>query len=646
MKQFMNIHQKKIIGMLMGLIVLTGVLLIWTDVDTAAAEEGQEITVLFTHDIHSYLEPKDDGTGEKYGIARLKTTIDELRSQNETTLLVDAGDFSMGTLYQTLFTEEAVELVMLGKLGYDATTFGNHEFDYREAGLTKMLYTAIEREKAEGDFKLPFLLLSNLDWTKNTTEDNVKLKEAWDAYGASEYAVIERNGMKIGLFGIFGENSAEDAPLSGLVFEDRIESAKATVKKLQGEGVDMIVCLSHSGTWEEPKKSEDELLAKAVPEIDVIVSGHTHTVLSEPIIHGSTYIVSCGCYTHNLGELSLKRNTDGRYDMTGYQLYPMTGEVEEDEAVAEELTAYQRDIDQNYLSRFGYTYDQVIAHNEVEFISIRDLELKGISEEPLANLIGDGYRYAVEQAEGEKGVSVDVAIVGKGMIRERIPVGEVHVRDVFDVCALGIGPDEVAGYPIVGIWLNGAELETMAEIDVSISEGESAQLYSSGVCWTYNPNRLILNRVTDVSVMNEDGSLSKVEKDKLYRVVTPLYCAQMLGSVQAKSKGILTIIPKDVNGEVITDYEDFIIRNHETGEELKEWYTLASYLESFEPTVNGLPEVPAEYAELQGRKVMVDSWNLFELIKNPNKVAMVLYCVIIVLIVAIVLIIRRVRRRR
>ena len=581
MKQFMNGHPPKIIGMLIGLIAFAGVLLAWIDVDTMAAEEGQEITVLFTHDIHSYLEPKDDGTGEKYGIARLKTTIDELRSQNETTLLVDAGDFSMGTLYQTLFTEEAVELVMLGKLGYDATTFGNHEFDYREAGLTKMLYTAIEREKAEGDFKLPFLLLSNLDWTKNTTEDNVKLKEAWDAYGASEYAVIERNGMKIGLFGIFGENSAEDAPLSGLVFEDRIESAKATVKKLQEEGVDMIVCLSHSGTWEDPKKSEDELLAKAVPEIDVIVSGHTHTVLSEPIIHGSTYIVSCGCYTHNLGELSLKRNADGRYDMTGYQLHPMTGDIEKDEIITEELKSYHGNIDQNYLSRFGYTYDQVIAQNAVEFISIGDLELKGIEEEPLANLIGDGYRYAVKQAEGEEGIPVDIAVVAKGMIRERIPTGDVHVKDVFDVCALGIGPDQVTGYPLVGIWLNGAELETMAEIDASISGGGTAQLYPSGACWTYNPNRLILNRVTDVFIMNEDGSRSKVEKDQLYRVVTPLYCAQMLGSVQAKSMGILTVEPKDENGEAITDYEDFIIRNHQTGEELKEWYTLATYLESF-----------------------------------------------------------------
>ena len=70
-----------------------------------------------------------------------------------------------------------IELVMLGKLGFDATTLGNHEFDYREDGLTQMLYAAMDRENTEGNFKLPLMLLSNLDWSKNTTEENVELKK-------------------------------------------------------------------------------------------------------------------------------------------------------------------------------------------------------------------------------------------------------------------------------------------------------------------------------------------------------------------------------------------------------------------------------------------------------------------------------------
>lgn len=611
----------------------------------AQASEGQELTIIFVHDIHSYLTPKNDGTGEKYGLARMATKIQELRAQYETSILVDAGDFSMGTLYQTLYTEEAVELVMLGKLGFDATTLGNHEFDYREDGLTQMLYAAMDRENTEGNFKLPLMLLSNLDWSKNTTEENVELKKAWDAYGASDYAVIERNGVKIGIFGIFGENSAEDAPLSGLIFEEQIDTAKSMVKKLEEEGAELIVCLSHSGTSKKPGNSEDELLAKAVPDIDVIVSGHSHTVLTEPIVYGNTYIVSCGCYTHNLGELSLRENADGRYEMTGYQLHPLTADIEPDAEITAELNSYRDDINDKYLSRFGYTYDEVIAHNSVEFISINDYETKGLAEEPLANLIADSYRYAVAQAEGEDGIPVDVAIAAKGMIRERVPVGDVIVRDVFDVCALGIGPDQVPGYPLVGLWLTGEELATLAEIDVSISEGGTAQLYPSGASWTYNPNRLILNRVTDVSVENNDGSMTPIERDKLYRVVTPLYCAQMLGSVEEQSMGILTLSPKDANGQPIEDIEDCIIYDQETGGELKEWYALANYLESFPVGAGSLPEVPSEYASLMGRKNEVDSMNIIELLKNPNKIAIALYIIIAVLIVIIILVVRKIRKK-
>lgn len=631
----------RVIASILFLLVMS-VLLQGTEV--SAAETEQELTILFSHDVHSFLMPKDDGTGEKYGLARMKTLIQERRKENDICILVDAGDFSMGTLYQTLFSKEAVELVMLGEMGYDAVTLGNHEFDYRESGLTKMLYAALDREQQEENLVLPKLLLSNLDWSKNTTEDNLELKKAWDTYGASEYTIVERNGVRIGIFGIFGKDSAEDAPQSGLLFADQIQSAKNMVQKLQDENADVILCLSHSGTWPDPKKSEDELLAEAVPEIDVIVSAHTHTILEEPIVHGSTYIVSCGSYAHYLGELDLRRTADGRYEMTGYTLHPLTGDIVPDEQVTEKLTAYQADINRDYLSRFGYTYDQVIAHNSVEFIPNAELEAKGLEEEPLANLISDAYRYAVEQAEGEDGTPVDVAIVAEGMIRERIPIGDVKIQDVYDVCSLGSGPDTLAGYPMVGIWLNGAELKTMAEIDVSISGGGMTQLFPSGVCWTYNPNRLILNRVTDVSVVRQDGSLEEIDPDRLYHVVTPLYCAQMVGSVQAKSKGILTVAPKNEQGEVITDYEDYIIYNPETGEELKEWNTLATYLESFAPVPSGLPEVPEEYAQLQGRKVMVDSKNPIELLKNPNQIAIVLYCIVVLLIAVIVLVILKIRR--
>ena len=116
--------KKKYIKMITLLISFT---LLWGIVVKADGDysEEKELTILFTHDMHSHLME----TNEKGGFARLKTAIDKEREENKNVITVDAGDFSMGTLFQTIYTKEAPELRLLGLLGYDATTLGNHEFD-------------------------------------------------------------------------------------------------------------------------------------------------------------------------------------------------------------------------------------------------------------------------------------------------------------------------------------------------------------------------------------------------------------------------------------------------------------------------------------------------------------------------------------
>lgn len=109
----------------------------------------------------------------------------------------------------------------------------------------------------------------------------------------------------------------------------------------------MIVCLSHSGTNEDEDKSEDEILAEEVPEIDVIISGHTHTTLEQPIIHGNTVIASAGCYGANLGEMSLVPDGDGRWTLEEYKLKAMDGTVEKDADIEAELAQYRSVIDEN-----------------------------------------------------------------------------------------------------------------------------------------------------------------------------------------------------------------------------------------------------------------------------------------------------------
>lgn len=160
----------------------------------------------------------------------------------------------------------------------------------------------------------------------------------------------------------------------------------------------MIVCVSHSGTWEDESKSEDENLAKAVPDLDLILSGHTHTTLEEPIAHGDTYVVSCGEYGKNLGELSMTQKADGRWEMTSYEIVPVTTDIDQDAETQNAIDQFMDTVDTDYLAQFGYTKDQVLAENDVDFSTQKDLE--NIHEEHnLGDIMSDAYVYAVENAK-------------------------------------------------------------------------------------------------------------------------------------------------------------------------------------------------------------------------------------------------------
>ncbi len=622
--------------------------------DAGRTQEQGEVTILFTHDVHSRLDEykvqgaKDSGDGQETavagGFARLKTKMDERRAENPATFVFDAGDFSMGTLYQTIYETHAAELTMLGRLGVDAVTFGNHEFDYRAEGVSNMLHSALGNAEEDETLTLPRFLIANIDWEKNNSKDNHLIKEALEDYGSSDYAVIEREGIRIGVYGVVGEDAEICAPESGIDFDDIVESSRRVVDELQEEDVDMIVCLSHSGTDEDEEASEDEILAKEVPEIDVIVSGHTHTTLKEPIVCGDTVIASAGSYGRNLGELKLVPSDNGRWELIDYRLNEMDESVAQDEEIEGYLREYRDTIDEEYLSRFGYTMGQVLAKNEIAFTQIDDLGAE-LREDTLGSLIADSYVYAVKKAEGDSYVPVDLAVVASGVVRDSFQKGEITVSDAFNVSALGIGPDRITGYPLVGVYLTGKELRTVAEIDASISPIMTyAQIYPSGMSWTFNPNRLILNRVTKTGMtgdsIGEEGpfiqdNLTEIEDDKLYRVVSGLYCAQMLGAVEDQSKGILKLSPKNEKGEAITDFEEYIIHD-EKGAELKEWYALAGYLESFEKDEEGVPRIPERYRGEEGRKVIQDSTNPVELLKNPNRFAVTVYSIALLLVFLLV----------
>ena len=630
---------------LAGVLLLAAVPCAWP-VCAQEAAPGTAVDIVFTHDTHSHLNTfttmVDGLETELGGFARMNTLIEAQRAQNPDTLVIDGGDFSMGTLIQTVFETQAAELRMLGYLGCDVTTLGNHEFDYRSKGLANMLTSA----QASGD-AVPAMVVCNVDWdtmeAEGLTEGQQRLKDAFAAYGVSDYTVLEKGDVDIAVVGVFGKDALACAPTCELKFEDPIEAVKQTVADIKAnEDVDMIVCVSHSGTWEDESKSEDELLAKAVPDLDLILSGHTHTEIEKPIQHGSTYVVSCGEYGKNLGELTLTQQADGRWAMSAYELIPITSDIAVHAATQQTIDSFMDTVDTDYLARFGYTKDQVLAENDIVFSTQKDLE--NIHEEHnLGDIIADAYVYAVENAADYDGVPVDLAVVPSGTVRDTYARGDITVEQVFNSFSLGIGADGVPGYPLISVYLTGREIRTAAEIDASVSDFmTTARLYCSGLNFTYNPHRLLLNKVIDVC-LEDDGQRVALEDDKLYRIVADLYSGQMLSAVTDMSYGILAIVPKYADGTPITDFEDVIIT--ENGRELKAWDSIARYMASFADTDgDGIANVPAYYSTTHGRKLVDTSRSPLALLKNPNKFTAVyagLLAVAVLLIVLVVLLIRK-----
>lgn len=606
------------------------------------ASEEKTVDMMFIHDMHSHLNEfatvEDGKTQVLGGLSRIKTLINKQKEINPDTLLLDAGDFSMGTLVQVIYEEEAAELRMLGEIGVEATTLGNHEFDYLSSGLANMLNSAVASKDA-----LPAMVLCNVDWDAmneaGLNNEQQMLADAFSTYNVKDYIVVEKNGVSIAITGVFGKDSLACSPTCVLLFEDPVDAVKETVADIQeNEEVDMIVCVSHSGTWEDESKSEDEILAKSVPELDVIVSGHTHTKLEKPIVHGDTYIVSAGEYGKYLGSLSMSQNEKGRWDIDSYELIKVDETIEKDAETQTKIDEFIAKVDSEYLEQFGYTREQILATNTIEFADSSDLGTLH-TELNLGNIMSDAYTYAVESAPDFDGNPVDVAVVPSGTVRDTYPLGAITTEKVFNSFSLGIGADGIPGYPLISVYLSGEELKTVAEIDASVSDFmTTARLYTDGLQWTYNPYRMILNKVTDVYLVNTNGERVELEDDKLYRVVSDLYSAQMLGAVTDMSYGILSIVPKMADGTPVEDYNDVII--YTEGQELKGWIAIAKYMQSFADTDgDGIADVPELYNEVQGRKVIEDSKNLIDLVKSPNRFFFIIIGAILFVVILIVLLI-------
>lgn len=227
----------------------------------------KKLTILYTNDQHSRIEPFPDND-PKYpgqgGFAKRATLINEIRNSNENVLLLDAGDIFQGTPYFNFYHGE-VEYKLMSAMGYDATTLGNHDFDL---GIENLIQ------------QMPHANFSFINCNYNFSDTALHSK-------ILPFKVFKKNGLKIGVLGvgIELEGLVDKKLFGGIKYNNPLDCANSTAHHLKNNlNCDYVVCLSHLGYKYETKKISDLTFASESKHIDLIIGGHTHTFLNEPVI--------------------------------------------------------------------------------------------------------------------------------------------------------------------------------------------------------------------------------------------------------------------------------------------------------------------------------------------------------------------------
>jgi 2',3'-cyclic-nucleotide 2'-phosphodiesterase (5'-nucleotidase family) len=576
------------------------------------AQAADTLTILFTHDLHSYFSGSREIDGGNHvqhtgGYARLYTAIEQIRQQNPgATLLVDGGDVAMGTFFHTLFNTHFAELQLMDRMGYDAVTIGNHDFDFG----VDALQTALR------------VYFSDTSHRCAVVTSNIK-----GLAGTEEYLVVTRAGCRIGIFGLLGTEARSQSLIDkDLPYEEYITAAERMVKHLRNtEKVDVVVCLSHSGTTENEKHSEDVQLARRVPGIDIIVSGHTHRLLQEPIVEGHTVIGSAGAYGRHLGCIKLAM-TDGKPHVSSYEVIKIDSTLTENAAIKTAIDSYKKLVETHYLNAEKTGFDEPLAEvtNSISAQSDRIA---------LGHLIADAFVEAVQKAENKR---PDIAVVPLGTIRANLYKGIVTAEEVFNILSLGVGADKKPAFPLLKVYFYGRELRDLCEVDASISGMvPDAQLFFSGLRYTYYPGSLFCNKVKRVEVQDSAGIYVVPDNDKLYSAIGSLYTAKTMGVVKEKTFGLLSLSPKNTAGQPITDWNEAIVHDS-AGHEIKEWVALKNYLQSGRRGGEKTPVFDYK-VRVEERKIKQTGFSLIEEIKYVNIFSLCCYITTILLLVTLLL---------
>jgi len=599
---------------------------------TSHSGETEELyfCILHTNDMHSELIPhlpavdydpekEDPAIG---GFARLATAVDEIREnkmrEGEPVLLFDAGDFLGGAAFAWLaLNGYAAELTIMQKMGYDAVTIGNHEYDYGPHVLAQYLLKAGYPEAHQKTL----VLASN---TEAPSDHPLAARSLYRNTGMFEL----ENGLKVGIFGLLGKDAILVIGDSGDVqFLDQHQAARQAVDELKEQGANVIVAISHSGV------DEDRELAREVPGIDIIIGGHCHTALYEPVLQGTTIIVQAGSLGMYLGQLELAYNSNTgeirvRNEENGHpSLIPIDNsfvcDPEIDALVQEYVLVLNAYIEEVTGGKFD---DMMSTVARSDFILSN---LPPLSETALGNFVTDAMRFVAQEIIGKR---VDIAGQANGNIRNSIfpgtvehSAGNISFYEIVEATGVGHGLDGYPGCPIASVYLTGEEVRRVLEINILLQEfmGDSYFLQFSGLRYSYNPANAVLLTVPFVNLpipttravtraelytgdgiqpVNGEGYVPlKRGDEKLYHLVTDAYILLFLPLVTDMLPQ-LEIVPKNADGEPVPlERLDELIVHHADGRELKVWEAVVSYAAAQLPGVDGIPRIPDYYEGVAGR---------------------------------------------
>lgn len=459
----------------------------------SAAMADTSMTILHTNDFHSRVEPvskydsgcsaEDNSEGKCFGgYARMVTAVAEARTRNPDALLVDGGDQFQGSLFYTYYKGEVAAEIM-NNLKYDGMTVGNHEFDDGPEVLRGFMDTV----------EFP-VLMSNADVSNEPTLANKLMKST----------VVEKAGEKIGLIGLTPENTSELAsPGKNITFSDPVEAVRGEVAALTEAGVNIIIVLSHSGY------KTDLRVAEEVDGVDVIVGGHSNTLLSNtnekaagpyPTMVGDTAVVQAYAYGKYLGELSVEFDDAGKLTKATGEPILIDGSVKENADIVARVAELALPLDE--------IRNKVVASAADVIEGNRDV--CRAEECSMGNLVAD----AMLDRVADQGVTI--ALANSGGLRASIDSGEITMGEVLTVLPF---QNTLSTFQITGAGL-------MAALENGVSQVEEAAgrfPQVAGMKYTWDPNKAAEDgRIVEAMVMI-DGKWSALDADTLYSVVTNNY---------------------------------------------------------------------------------------------------------------------------